>query len=279
MSEIFDKKRFGKYFISDIKDFWSSNRIILSIILLVGILSYIPFSLLTYISNNVWAGSSSGMRVACFIICMLIMMALIPSKSYGKANSRKLGINWILTPASTLEKTLSMVIITIGGLLLTAGIYLSLDALLCVIDKTCGESIISTFCNSGSTIDFLFGGDMGPAEQAFYKTIFNPLLYLDDYIGGILIFLLGAVYFKSAKPAKTILTIFIFIVAISILAAIISNMIPSSNEFYLSLEDELEAKFSRAIFRHVALIDTINDTIVNCALIAAIYFKTKNIKL
>jgi hypothetical protein len=36
--------------------------------------------------------------------------------------------------------------------------------------------------------------------------------------------------------------------------------------------------FGMSIFKHVALFDTINDTVINLALMAGIYFKIKTLK-
>ena len=279
MSETFDKNRFGRYLLCDIKDFIYSNRVILPIICLIGILSYLPISAMTYISENSWAGPGPGMRVLIFFVCIILLMILIPTKLYGKVTSRQQGAAWILTPASTLEKAVSMVIVTIAGLLLTVGLYLSLDALICLIDKTCGNSIVTALNNSEGFFLFFSGEPVSEAQSSFFNTICNPALYIDDYIGGILIFLLGAVFFKSAKPAKTILSIFLFSVALSIIGSVISAIMPSSPELYLTPQEEFEAFWNRPIIKHVALVDTISDTIVNCLLVTAIYFRIKKLKI
>lgn len=281
MSEIFDKNRFGKYLICDIKDFISGNRVILPIICLIGVLSYIPISAINYILGSGWIGPGPGMRVALFFICIFMFMVLIPSKSYGKVTHKLHGAAWLLTPASAFEKTVSMVIVTTTGILLTVGLYLSLDALICLIDKTCGQNILVSLKNSKEIILFLSHGGVPVPEAAesFYDTVCNPALYIDDYIGGILVFLLGAVFFKSAKPAKTILSIFLFTLGLSIIGSLISIMMPSSPELYLSAEEEWEVFLNRPIIRHVALADTICDTVVNSILVIAIYFRIKKLKI
>ena len=42
--------------------------------------------------------------------------------------------------------------------------------------------------------------------------------------------------------------------------------------------ENLNALFSRGVFRHVALLDTINDTITNLLLMTGIYFRIKTLK-
>jgi hypothetical protein len=165
-------------------------------------------------------------------------------------------------------------------------VYFGVDALLCTFDKTCGTSI---FASIGSLIDTFMSisvassSDMVqfPDLAKFIKQVSNPWLYVDDIIGMFLITLTGAVLFKSGKTAKTCLAY----IAITFMLGI--AVTPFANAAFKEFADlslmahtpeAMNQLFSAGIFRHAALIDTINDTIVNLALIAAIYFRVKTLK-
>ena len=120
-------------------------------------------------------------------------------------------------------------------------------------------------------------GEIPENVAKFIKEITCPWLYVDDMIGTSLIFLLGAVFFKKGKTVKTFMAWTIFAIITSIVFTPLIE--PWSKELLnATTAGDFEAIFQLSIFRHAALIDTVNDTIVNIALFTAIWFRIKTLK-
>ena len=116
-----------------------------------------------------------------------------------------------------------------------------------------------------------------PAEvSSFIGIMTNPLTYIDDIIGTMLVFLLGAICFKSAKTVKTILCL----MALSTILSMIMTPFMSSymQEMITNPSISVEEIFGSRLFRNLPLIDTISDigTIVIAS--AAIFFRIKTLK-
>jgi hypothetical protein len=117
--------------------------------------------------------------------------------------------------------------------------------------------------------------------EDFAKQMSSPWLYVDDFIMVCLTFLLGAIFFKSGKSAKTILAVIACGMFISMaVTPFMSKMFMSLIEQAQAVEspENLNALFSTGLFRHAALIDTINDTLTNLLLLTGIFFRIKTLK-
>lgn len=193
-----------------------------------------------------------------------------------------------MIPVSRFEKVLSMILITVIIIpVLSAAAYLSVDAIICSLDPTCGNSLFSTVVDFRETIDAFMSNEVnvdgvtvigsGSAFNDFTRQITCPWLYIDDVIGFILFFLLGALVFKSAKPGKTLLTLIVGSIGISMIMGPL--LAPWSKDLLAIVEsNNPEQLFNLWIFRHVGLVDTINDTLVNIALLLGIWFRIKTLK-
>ena len=117
-----------------------------------------------------------------------------------------------------------------------------------------------------------------------YSSLTTPWMYFDDIAQGFLLFLLGALIFKSSKPAKTVGCLILLSIALSMITtpivmhgaierfkeAAASNMTPE--EIFESFP------FISWSMKHAVLVDFISDTIVNIGLAIAIYFRVRKIK-
>ena len=120
-------------------------------------------------------------------------------------------------------------------------------------------------------------GEIPENVAKFIKEITCPWLYVDDMIGTSLIFLLGAVFFKKGKTVKTIMACIALAIAASIIATPI--MTPWTNEIFDMMDNgNFDEIFNFGIFRHAAIFDTLNDTLVNIALLIGIWFRIKTLK-
>lgn len=288
-NDIFNFRRFGKYFSSDLRTCSANFGLTLvSLALIVLFISYFGTIAMNLVFNRTWEGPELSLRVTEFIVTFFATLILAPSKCYGKITEKQYGSFWLTLPASRLEKFTSMAVITAIIIPLTSAIlYLCLDTVICALDPTCGDSIIASIGNLTSRLTEIkvsgaIDGELIPESAVnFMRQIGSPWLYLDDFIGLSLPFLLGAVFFKKHKIAKTFLAIMIVSTVVSAAltpfmenwASDVMGVLPedSSIEFISDM-------FNMKIFRHVALWDTISDTIVNVGLLAAIYFRVKTLK-
>ena len=164
---------------------------------------------------------------------------------------------------------------------------MSLDQILCLIDSRCGDSIVIAVNNGQTLLNEAFHKASLESQNIIpdYSSFSSVWMYLDDLAQGFLIFLLGALLFKSSKPAKTIGCLILLSIALSMIvtpiithgamekfkeAAANSNMTPEElfNMF----------PFISWSMKHAVLMDWVSDTIVNIGLAIAIYFRVRKIK-
>lgn len=288
-NDIFNFRRFGKYFSSDLRTCCANFGLsLVSLALIVLFISYFGTVALNLVFERTWEGPELSLRVTEFIVTFFATLILAPSKCYGKVTEKQYGSFWLTLPASRLEKFTSMAIITAIIIPLTSAIlYLCLDTVICALDHTCGDSVITGIRNIITRLSEIkatgaIEGEMIPESALnFMKQIGSPWLYIDDFIGLSLPFLLGAVFFKKHKIAKTFLALMIISTVISAAttpfmenwARDVMGVLPEENSIEFVSE-----MFNMQIFKHVALWDTLSDTIANVGLLAAIYFRIKTLK-
>ncbi len=287
--DMFNFDRFGKYFASDIRTCTANyglSLITLSILSLLALyVFHIAFNL---ILGNGWDGPGAGLRFFTFGVVMFCLVITMPVKCYGKLTEKQYGSQWLMVPASKPEKFLSMILLScivvpvIGGLL-----YLGMDALVCSVDSTCGNSLFRWAFDLESRINEIFVAEQITAEPEFelvmnfLNQIKSPWLYIDDSIQMALPFLLGALCFKSGKTVKTFLAI---AAASTIVSIICSPLMTDWTKTMMDMNVDgnnviyADTLFNSWFFRNIALVDTISDTVTNIALMAAIYFRIKTLK-
>lgn len=288
-TDIFSLRRFGKYFVSDLKTATANFGMSMLLIGLFSIVLYAINASINLLSAAPWEGPDEDLRFFIFGVAGFVLFTSMPVKCYGKITERKYGSEWLLLPASAYEKSLSMIILTAFAAPLTgAGLYLATDAIICALDPTCGRNLIyiaGEFIQSIANPAIIFSdGELEsfPALCKFVHSMMNPVLYIDDIIMVSLTFLLGAICFKTRKTGKTIIAIAIASTAVSMAAApFISGMASKFSVAFASLQspETLDQMIKSSwILNNAALIDTINDTLINIALVAAIFFRIKTLK-
>lgn len=287
-NDIFNFRRFGKYFASDFRACSANFGLSALLISLAGVIVYAVDVITGLIFEQVWDAPGLGERFAIFAVAMTIFIVTMPAKTYGFVTEKRAGSSWLMLPVSRLEKVLSMLALTVVVLpILSAAAYLATDAIICSLDSTCGQSLAAAAINLKETIAALMENEVkidgvtimgsGNAAYDFIHQITCPWLYVDDIIGFILAFLLGALVFKSGKAAKTILAFILFSICVSMILSTVLG--PWSKELMeIANSSEPSRIFDIWIFRHAALTDTINDTVFNLALLAGIWFRIKTLK-
>ena len=291
-TDIFNFRRFGKYFASDIKTCWANFGLsLLTITIIIPVVLYLVLTTVNMLLTSSWEGPGMGFRLLAFGVAMLCTVLIMPVKTYGRITEKQYGSFWLTLPASRLEKFISMFLLTcIIVPAVSTIIYLGMDAIICAIDHTCGQNLFSAavgfFKNMGDiqelTMNFVDENitlEDASLVQMIIDQINSPMLYIDEILQITLPFLLGALYFKSGKTAKTILVIFAFSTVTGIIAT------PVMERWSMELFDSLNENpnviltlFDNGFFKNLVLIDTITDAVINIALLTAIWFRIKTLK-
>lgn len=285
-NDIFNLRRFGKYFVSDARSCAANYGLTMALISFMGLLTYLIYGFTILALDGEWESADGGFRSFVFLLCMCVMIINMPVKCYGKITDRKDGASWLMVPVSTFEKCLSMVVMTVFVVpAITMGTYLLIDMIICRIDHSCGTALfemVEDLFNLLGNLKVSSEMDLTnyPAVDDFVRQLTSPWLYIDDYAQVSLTFLLGAIFFKSGKTSKTILAVIILSILISIAATpfLMHSIGSSTVSMQMETPEELNNLFNTGIFRHVALIDTISDTLANIVLLTGIFFRVKTLK-
>lgn len=291
-NDIFNFRRFGKYFTTDFKTCWANYGLsLLTISLLSPLVLYVIIATINQIMHNTWDGPDIGLRVFAFAVAMICMVVTMPVKCYGKITEKQYGSFWLTLPASRLEKFISMILMTciivpVSGALL----YLGLDALICAFDHTCGQNLFAGGTEllqrmgeakdvTLNLIDESITIEDAALVQELVRQMNNPWMYIDEIFCFTLPFLLGAVFFKNGKTVKTFIALF----AISTVTGMICSPIMTNwvMEMFNNLNEDPDAilqMFNNKLFKNLVLIDTVTDTVTNLALMAGIWFRIKTLK-
>lgn len=286
-NDIFNFRRFGRYFVSDIKTCYANFGLSLIVSCLSAtVLVYALTVFFNLLTDQGWTGPQLPLRMAAFFIMFVVIILNSPSKCYGSITDKQYGSFWLTLPASRLEKFVSMVLTSAVLIpVVSLATFLGIDALTCWIDPTCGQSVASSIGHVASQIvSFDISeaiSDEIPAEVTrFIDQLSSPWLYMDDFFGMTLPFLLGALVFKKNKAAKTILALMVVSAALSIIAAPITAAWGKDLIVRINMSEgtaEISELFNTWLFRNIALLDALSDTIVNIVLLTAIYFRIKTI--
>lgn len=291
-NDIFNFRRFGKYFTSDIKTCLANYGLsLMTISVIIPVVIYVITTAFNLLLRSTWCGPDMGLRFFIFAIAMLCMIVTMPVKCYGKITEKQYGSFWLNLPASRLEKFISMtlmtcIIVPIAG----STLYLSIDALICALDATCGRNLIAggmdlfSQMNEMKEITFNFVDENVTIEDAaiaheFLKQICTPWIYIDEIFGITLPFLLGAIFFKKSKTVKTFLAIIAVSTAISIIISpLMANWIIEIANNANENPSAVMQLLNSGIFKNLRLTDTLSDTIVNLTLLTGIWFRIKTLK-
>lgn len=203
MSNIFSASRFGKYFIYDLKKAYNNFGFGALLTIVTPIIAFVVCQIFYVIFEGHFPTDAVAMKVTRFILlmfyCINILM-IAPAKIYGSVTDKRFGSSFILIPASTFEKWLSMFLIAIIIVpVVTFLLFVGVDSLMCVIfPVTYGENVMY-YINQVLTT-------LAEANPPLPFNIF-PLMVIGSF-SGVLVYLLGGLIFKKNKVSKTILASF-----------------------------------------------------------------------
>lgn len=217
MNNTFDFNRFGKYYVSDLKNTFNNTWLTVLLTSLSGLIAYVFSGLMNLFISGHWGSYPLTGRTITFVLLLYVLVVIVPSKAYGFFTDKRKGSFYTLIPASPLEKFLSMFINT--AILVPLAYFviaLTGDALLCLVDPSCGQMLITAGAEAASEFNE-FCGDIADAGQiSIFSTGELVCGVILNLISMATIFLLGALYFKKNKIGKTILVLIVIQMAFSL---------------------------------------------------------------
>lgn len=274
MNNFFKADRFGKFFMYELNNARASFGLSLLIVGLMPAIIFFFNELFSVVFARSLMTLEQGVKIACLVFCLLVIFISAPAKLYGKLTEKRKGSDWLMIPASSFEKFLSMVVILcvalpVAYLILGAGSDMLLSA---VFPSTYGSSLTLQMFSSISRGVNSWNGE-APVTISKAGVFW---IYYASFCINILAFALGAICFKRSKAGKTILCTFAF----SILLSFILVSIFGHN---LSIDsDDIEAFFESLKPERIQLvINLIINLIIFIflgGLLVANYFRIKTIK-
>ena len=266
MNNVFDFKRFGNYFLYDLRRAKNNYAISLLVIGLLPVALYIITQFFSLISGNGLTELSDAPKFVAIFAGIAIVMLGAGAKIYGSITEKRAGSDYLMLPASTLEKWISMVLVVCVVL------PVALFALMLVSDGIMSLFFPNTYGGRALNPDFareLTENLMD--EEGFYFNL--PAVMFLNWSETLLIFTLGAVCFKKAKVAKTLLCLLALSMVISPLMLLIFG--------HTSIDTDWVAEHFSDPDKAVAAINwtlSIIYTVVLGGLLAGLYFRLRTLK-
>ena len=241
MNNTFDIKRFWRYFVYDLNSAKNECGLTLLILGAMPVFLFFFYELFSVIVGKGFTAVNAGAKLPSVIIAFMIACLAFPAKHYGTLTERKAGSAWILLPASTLEKWLSMLLVTC----VAVPVFMVAETAAC-------EGLLGLFFKNtygGMTIAPIAEGmnsawgelSLEAGKSALLSWPYS--LYL-SWCATILVFTLGAICFRKSKVGKTFLALFLLGLALSIIAVAVVRIFGGA-DFSLSVEDITEESFVR----------------------------------
>lgn len=215
MSNMFSISRFGGYFLNDLNRSRCKYGINALIMGLMPVIFFVFYELIYFIASGwQWGNESTTNRIVCALVTLASLYLGYPVKAYGELTDRRAGTSFILTPASTFEKWLSMTLLGCVVLPLVVGIlFFGTDFLLgTIFPEAYGKPLLGL--RIGNELDAIF--DLGGHHVGSIWLV----LWL-NWCANILAFTLGAIFFKRNKSLKTLLLLIaLYFVTLMVFSAI-----------------------------------------------------------
>lgn len=266
MNNVFDFKRFGNYFLYDLRRAKNNYAISLLVIGLLPVALFIITQFFSLITGNGVTELSDVPKIVAIFAGIAIVMLSAGARIYGSITEKRAGSDYLMLPASTLEKWLSMVLVVCIVLPVV------LFVLLFASDAVMSLFFPNTYGHRLFQMDFargVFDGLTG--DEGVYFNL--PAALFLGWCESMLIFTLGAVCFKKAKVAKTLLCIMGFSMVISPLMFLVFGQTNIDNDWLVEHFSDPD--------RAVSMINwtlSILYTVVIGGLLAGLYFRLRTLK-
>ena len=274
VNDTFSAKRFGQYFKYDLRQLWHNNGKAALALGFISVICYIIWVAFSLIINGTWQAPGLVARLVFFAIGSIILV-YYQTRTYGYLTEKKAGQSWLMVPASTLEKFVSMMIITIVVIPLAYLVsYLALDSLIGLLDKTSGGPLLGGI---GSVMDSVNSALSAANEEGFQ---FNLTAFMIpsviQFIFNLLYFLLCGICFKKWKILGGI---GIMLGAEAVITPVFSSLIFKYWTPLISGEDyQGDPAVINDILHQVAIYANVVNIVLLLAVSVAIYYRIKTLK-
>lgn len=278
MNKTFSLSRFGHYFIYDFRRWVVNYGPTLLLMAAMPLIQYTLILVYSLIFSQTWETPGETTRIIIACITTYLLMLTYPASVYGFVTDKRAGSAFQLIPASVFEKFLSMILNTVFVVPFIFGaLYLTLDAIICLVDGTCGGTLFSCAVDGiKAIVSFAFTSD-APIKVSLLSIFMNSSLIS-------LFFLLGALLFKKHKILYPILVI----VGLNMLFSMLFGLVFSSGlidpEILLKWAARrmepclMDPNFLNWAIPMYNILATIWDFILFGGFLTAIYFRLKTIK-
>lgn len=215
MNDIFNPKRFCAYLRYDLIRNQQSFGLAILILGLIPVIIYLLCGIFCTILDLGWIAPNEIVRWIIYCLTTMIFIFIYPSKVYGFITERRAGANFLMLPVSITEKYLSillhaLVIAPLAYMIL----YFGSDGILCIIDPNCGTPLWRFGCINAYRNLMTNLNAMTATSLQNINPIFNIIM---NTVNNMLIFVLGALWFSKHKIGKTILSLIVINIALSLL--------------------------------------------------------------
>ena len=272
INNTFSFPRFWNYFKYDLKQMWRNNG---RAVILLGFLSLVVYLLWivgSLIFTQRWQAPSLAARSVVFYIGALILV-LYNTRTYGYLTERKAGSSWLMIPASTLEKFVSMMIVTIVVLPLAyVASYLLLDGIITLIDRSAGEAIL---VGVGPLLQRISDGMTEAGAEGLHihagMLVFPVIL---QFISNLLYFLLCGISFKKWKLVGA----FAILIGVETLLSTIVSILAFNGVGTWSADFDADPQYAVNLFNTVLSFATTFNALLVLGLGGGIFWRLKTLK-
>lgn len=271
MDRIFNFRRFGRYLAWDLRNARNNSGFSLLVYGITPIFIFAFYEICCLIFSGRMANFSLNWRLGFMYVLVILFTILNPSKLYGKITDRRYGSEYLLLPASTLEKFLSMIVVSAVVLPLCLGVLMLVsDSLLALFfHSQYGDALV---CMDNSVF---FGlSPLGGNEDSIYMNMF--LIFMTSWWSNIFVFTLGAIFFRKSKVAKTILSYFLITMVLSLLFTVAVTKAPGIDDGVVL--DVLEVDDLQGLLSKINLVTNLLQGVVWAILLGLIYWRLRSLK-
>lgn len=208
MNNVFNFKRFCKYFKYDLISAGNNYGVNLIVLGLSPVILYVLLVLFGLVFPGVVNADNVALHATLMFFTVFALQLTYPVRVYGGLTDRRQGSSWLMIPASALEKWLSIILVTCLVLpVVFYTVFLGSDQILSwIFPESYGQSWIAGICHVRGKM-----ADAGVSLNAGFVFVL-----LGSWLFNFLFFVIGAMVFRKAKAAKTLLVVFVLSAVLSI---------------------------------------------------------------
>ena len=274
VNDTFSAKRFGKYFKYDLKQLWHNNGKAAIALGFISVICYIVWVAFSLIISGVWQAPGLTARYAFFCLGVTILV-FYQTRTYGYLTEKKAGQSWLMIPASTLEKFVSMMIITVVVIPVAYLFsYLALDSLIGLLDHTSGGPLVAGY---GVILEKFNSFLSAASEEGFKFNVAAFAVPIDvQFVFNLLYFLFCGLCFKKWKIMGAL---GIMLAVEAVITPILSSLIFKYWTPAISANDyQGDPAVINDILHQVAIYANVINAVLLIGVAVAIYYRLKTLK-